>query len=226
MELSTWIHPRTGQTRRYLNLTEVEEIALQVGRDTDNRLSNADLRRIQSAKFWLDQDGVLHIDALSDGGKIFFIQKALRAALEAELTEPEIDEASEVDEVEISEPEATVVEAETSERPMPSTRCDYEQCDICVYGRGTGEICADSPYALMVAQDEEISRYMYVRLRMEWWAVVDEMRHPGRSYEIAHRAVNGLPTPAPVNHPAHAPRSTTCTTCGGRETYPGVCDNC
>jgi hypothetical protein len=82
MNTTTWTHPTTGEVRNYLDNNEIEKIALQVGRDTDNRLSNADLGRIEAAKFWTDKSGALHIDNLSDRGKIYFIATALRKAIE------------------------------------------------------------------------------------------------------------------------------------------------
>ncbi|PZR55211.1 hypothetical protein DNL40_02245 [Xylanimonas oleitrophica] len=100
MKTNAWTHPTTGQIRHYLDNYEVWGLIAYDVHGVANR------GRVLSAKFWLDQDGVLHIDRLEERGQIR--EYKLRAAIEAALAPaPEGEPAPETAETQAAETEAT-----------------------------------------------------------------------------------------------------------------------
>lgn len=98
MNLNTWTHPRTGEQRRYLDSEQVWWDMVPSTNAAGYKYSGADERRVLAAKFWLDEDGALHIDGLSERGRI--TEADIRAAVEAEVAaelapEPVVDTAPE-----------------------------------------------------------------------------------------------------------------------------------
>lgn len=78
-----WISP-TGELRRYLDPQEVWDI-MPAEDSYGFRYKGADYQRIIGAKYWLDIDGHLHIDHLSERGRV--TKADVRAAIEKALTE-------------------------------------------------------------------------------------------------------------------------------------------
>lgn len=64
-----WVHPRTGEVRRYISSKQVE--ALMPDADPrGNGYSKADYARVRTAKYWLDAAGALHINDLIERGRV------------------------------------------------------------------------------------------------------------------------------------------------------------
>lgn len=83
MKLNTWTHPTTGQTRRYLDSEQVWWDMIPATNAAGYKYSGADERRVLAARFWLDDENNLHIDGLSERGRI--TEADVRAAVEAEI---------------------------------------------------------------------------------------------------------------------------------------------
>lgn len=85
MNITTWTHPNTGQTRRYLDNEQVYAAARDAATARDLPYRGADYDRILAAKFWLDSNNELHIDRLSERGRVN--EAEVRAAVVASLAE-------------------------------------------------------------------------------------------------------------------------------------------
>jgi hypothetical protein len=83
MNTTTWTHPSTGQVRRYLDNEQVYKVASKAATARELPYRGADYDRILAAKFWLDSDGELHVDHLSERGRVD--EADVRAAVVASL---------------------------------------------------------------------------------------------------------------------------------------------
>jgi len=105
-DTNDWTHPKTGEIRRYINPDAV--FNLMPREDTIGyTYSGADMDRILCAKYWIDANGHLHIDNLSERGRIR--ESDIRAMIEAALAEASA--ASQT----ADEPDTTPAETDTDE---------------------------------------------------------------------------------------------------------------
>ena len=104
LQLNTWEHPRTGETRRYVK-NWAEAVGLEVGRYGTGNISGAWLdgqkipngraAAILAAKVWLDESDGIHIDGLSDYAQAYLTAEDIEAAIEEALNPTPAEEKAE-----------------------------------------------------------------------------------------------------------------------------------
>lgn len=131
LQLNEWVHPRTGETRRYVqNWAEI--VGLEVGRYgtgnisgawiNDQKIPNGRAGAILNAKVWLDESDGVHIDYLSDYAQAYLTEGQIIEAITAALTPAEAEEQSDEAEGDDSDIESEA----TEEIEAPTAPTDAE----------------------------------------------------------------------------------------------------
>lgn len=174
METTTWTHPTTGQIRHYIDGQYV--LDLMGAEDAYGfGYSGADMDRVLAAKWWLDEDGALHIDRLSERGRIDAAH--IRSLVEAQIAADAAAEAEDVEEV-----------------PAETVRTECPACGRRIAVRRDGRLYVHGPRAARCPGEEPEALDVDDVIEDEAEALIvglasaDDFEYVGRSRDALARA--------------------------------------